>query len=158
MKKAFIGLVLSSISLIACKKYHPLMPQGQPSISGTWMVNSVTTYYYDAAGLRGSNTYNYSGGPGNPRYNFDFNTDQSWDESYSASSQDPLHLIASGTYAVTSDSSFTLVYPNASPATTNEPCKILSLENNLFVFSKQLTTVFNGTDPGYIQYVFHLSK
>jgi len=157
MKKVLLTLTLCSILAAACKKHYPLAPQGQPSILGEWRVTSISTYNYDATGLRDSSLYSYSG-PNSDKYTFDFNNDHSWTELFSVSPQDPLHVAANGIYSITSDTSFTLMYPSASITRMNEPCKIQSLTNVLFIFSKQLPTVFNGTDPGYIKYVFRLSR
>jgi hypothetical protein len=70
----------------------------------------------------------------------------------------PDYIVTNGTYALTSDSSFTLTYPTAVAGKEMEPCKIVSLSITSFVFSKQLTTVFNGTEPGYIRYVYQLTR
>jgi hypothetical protein len=160
MKKTIICLVLAVIVFAACRKnqINPTMPTGQPSVIGNWNVETITTYMYDASGLRDSTIYTYPAMSGNDHYSFRFNTDDSWVESFSSSSQDPLHIAANGTYTITSDSSFTLLYPAATITRMSEPCKIVSLTNDLFIFSKQLATVFNGTDPGYIKYVFRLTK
>jgi hypothetical protein len=160
MKKTILGFVLPVILLIACRKnqINPMQPRDQPSIVGKWNVEAITTYVYDAAGLRDSSLYTYPALPSNDYYSFRFNADHSWVDSFSSSSQDPLHIAANGTYMITSDSSFTLSYPGAITNKMNESCKILSLTNALFIFSKQLPTVFNGTDSGYLKYVFRLTK
>lgn len=160
MKKTIIGFALSAVLLAACHKNQvtPATATGQPSIVGNWNVDAITSYSYDAAGLRDSSFYIYPGLPNNDYYSFRFNADNSWVELFSSSSQGPLHTAASGDYTITSDSSFTLLYPGAITNSMNEPCTILTLTNNLFIFSKQRATVFNGTDPGYIKYVFRLKN
>jgi hypothetical protein len=50
------------------------------------------------------------------------------------------------------------MYPDAVPARKEEPCKIISLTNTSFSFSKTLPAIFNGTDSGYIKNVFKLLK
>ena len=146
--------MLTILALSACNKHqsNPSNPPGgQPGIVGKWNIISVTTYFYDSAGLRnpGGNVY-----PGQPYYYFQFNTDKSWVESIVPDTLSDLGI--TGTYALTSDSTFNLVNPLAIQPVT--PCKILSLTDTLFVFSHQHATAFNGTDSGYIKYVFQLKK
>ena len=87
---------------------------------------------------------------------FQFNDDYSWSESLVVRLD--TNVVAKGIYSYTSNNTFNLIYPDASPARKKEPCNIISLTNTSFIFSKQLPTVFNGTDPGYIKYVFRLTK
>jgi hypothetical protein len=160
MKKRFAGFVVTAILLAACNKHenNPVVSPGL-SIVGNWNVDSVTTYFYDSAGLRGSEI-NYPSPfvPDIYRYSFRFYADNTWVDSLSSSQQGYLLLASNGTYSITSDSSFILVYPDATPGRQNESCTIISLTTALFIFSKQLATVFSGTDSGYIKYVFKLTK
>jgi hypothetical protein len=158
MKKIYTCFILLTISLAACDKHqgNPLLPGGNPpagqaKIVGKWNILSVTTYFYDSAGLRNNGVHVY---PGQPFYYFQFNSDTSWVESLVPDTLSDLGI--TGTYTITSDSTFTLLNPKASPPAT--PCTILSLADTLFVFSHQHPTAFNGTDSGYIKYVFQLKK
>ena len=159
MKKIIAGFVVTAMLVIACRKEkaNPSMPPGQPSMVGKWKVDSVITYFYDTAGLRGSNVA-YPGIPDIFTYNFQFNTDNSWNESFFISPQDTIYVLAKGTYITTSDSTFTLLNPDATPGTMSEACKELSLTSHLFIFSKDRPTIFNGNDPGFIRYVFRLTR
>ncbi len=158
MKKAVIVFFISSILLAACHKYQTdPSNHAQPSIVGTWNVDTLTTYFYDSAGLHEMGVHVYPAGAPDHPYRFRFNDDYSWVESLHSPS-DPDYIAANGTYTITSDSTFTLMYVTAVGGKEIEPCKILSLTGTSFVFSKQLTTVFNGTVPGYIKYVFQLTK
>lgn len=158
MKKTAISLILPVIFFIACKKNQndPAVPPGQESIAGTWMVDSVRVYFYNASGLLDSSEIGYPAeGLQYPLY-FQFNDDHSWSEALVAGADTT--IVAKGTYSSASNNMFNLMYPDANPAKQNEPCNILSLTNTSFIFSKQLPTVFNGRDPGSIKYVFRLTK
>ena len=158
MKKTAIGLILSVIFLIACKKNgsDPTVPPTQGSIAGTWKVDSVHVYFYNASGQLDSSEIGYPVEDLEYLLYFKFNDDQTWSEALVISADTT--IAAKGTYSYTSDSTFDLVYPDARPAKRDELCNIISLANTSFVFSKQLPTVFNGTDPGSIKYVFRLTK
>ena len=155
MKKTLIVLAVSCI-LFACTKPRmtPSMP-GRFSITGKWKIEAVNTYAYDSAGLRDSARYPIAGGY---QFTFQFDADNSWTESIASSSYDSVLVASNGSYTITSDTTFTLIYPNASPARMNELCNILALNDTLFIFTKQVATVFNGTDSGYTRYVFTLAK
>jgi hypothetical protein len=119
-------------------------------------VDTVNIYFYNSAGLFDSSLMGYPiAGLNYPLY-FQFNDDSSWSESLVAGSD--TSIVAEGTYSYTSGNAFTLVYPFASPARKDEPCDIISLTNSSFVFSKKRSTVFNGTDSGYIKYLFRLKR
>ncbi|GAA4087225.1 hypothetical protein [Mucilaginibacter panaciglaebae] len=172
MKKIPAGtFMLLLVGLIGCHKNQvdpsqrststekpPVINIGHTgSIAGKWYIDTVTTLFYDATGLRnsGNHAYPYFGD-----YYFLFNTDSSWVESLS-SVPDSLRnegMVSEGTYWLTSDSTFTLIYPKASPGRINEACQILYFSNKLFIFSKQLPTIYNGVDTGHIKYVFRLYK
>jgi len=160
MRKTIISLILPVIFLVACSKNKDdhAAPQGHPSIAGKWNVDSVIVYFYNAAGELDSSEVGWPIAiPGlyYPLY-FEFNRDNSWSESVVV--RVDTTVVAKGTYSYTSDSTFDLVYPDATPTRKNEPCNIISLTNTSFIFSKQLPTVFNGTDSGYIKYVYRLTK
>jgi len=158
VKKTIIGILLPVIILIACKKNggDRVVPPGQLSIAGKWNVDSVNVFFYDAAGSLDSSEIGYPIADLKYALYFQFNGDQSWSESLAAGSDTT--VVAEGTYSYTSNNTFDLTYPNANPARKIEPCKIISLTNGSFIFSKQLPTVFNGTQPGYIKYLFRLTK
>lgn len=119
---------------------------------GDWHIDSVNTFFYNTDNsYRGMGVY-----VAQPDYYFHFQADHSWQESFTPDvvSGDKI----TGTYVLTSDSTFVLVNPAAIPKTDSIPSKILSLSQSSFVFSNRRVTTFNGTDPGYILYVFHLKK
>jgi len=160
MKKAMIGLFLPVIFFASCSRGggNRAMSPGGISITGKWNVDSVTTYFYNATGLLDSSEVSYPLSiPGiyYPLY-FKFNDDYSWSEALIV--RVDTSIVSKGTYSYTSDSTFDLVYPDAVPAKKDEPCKIISLTNSVFTFSKTFATVFNGTDSGYIKHVFKLLK
>ena len=159
MKKTIFGFTLSVILLSACKKDqpNPVAGPGQYSIVGEWNVDTLTTYFYDSTGLREKGVHVYPAGAPDYPYHFRFNNDDSWVESLHLPS-DSDYVAANGTYTFTSDSAFSLTYVTAVLTKETEQCKIISLTNTSFVFSKQLSTVFNGTDPGYIKYVYQLTR
>jgi hypothetical protein len=159
MKKSFVVFALSALLLGACNKDRLNQESGsdQTTIVGKWNVDTLTTYFYDSSGLRDLGVHIYPAGAPDFPYRFQFNDDDTWTES-SHFPTDPDYIAANGTYTITSDSTFTLMYVTAVSSREIEPCKILSLTSTSLVFSKQLTTVFDGTDPGYIKYVFKLTK
>lgn len=152
MKKTAAALILSAILLAACHKSQNAPPPPPATIAGNWNIDSVTTYFYDSAGLRNPGAKGYAF----PGYYFRFNADNSWVETLQDTSTNS--GISGGTYTVTSDSTFTLLYANAPANTAVAPCKISLLTHTTFIFSKQLPTLFNGVTPGYIKYVFRLVK
>jgi hypothetical protein len=158
MKKTFIGLVLPVIFLVACSKNEGdhAVPPGHPSIAGKWNVDSVNIDFYNAAGLLDSSEIGYPVADLKDPLYFQFNNDYSWSESLILRSD--TDVVAKGIYNYTSNNTFNLTYPDASPARKEEPCNIISLTNTSFIFSKRRITVFNGTDPGYVKYVFRLTK
>ena len=161
MKTIIIGLVLPLIFLFACSKrggYHAVPPE-QLSIAGKWNIDSVDLYFYNKAGMLDSSENGYPGPlpPGlNYPFYFQFNDDHSWLEALVVRTDTT--IAAKGTYSYTSSTTFDLMYPDATPSKKDESCNILSLTNTLFIFSKQLPTVFNGTDSGSIKYVYKLMK
>ena len=160
MKKALTGFILPVIFLAACNKNNDngAMSPGGVSIAGKWNVDSVFTYFYNAAGSLDSSQISYPisiPGVYYPLY-FKFNNDYSWSEAVIV--RVDTTIVSKGTYSYTSDSTFELMYPDAVPTMTDELCKIVSLTNSSFSFSKMLPTVFNGTDSGYMKHVFKLLK
>ncbi len=159
MKKIVLGIALSTILLTACHQDHinTIPPPGQASIVGTWNVYRVITYFYNSSGLFQMGVHVYSSGAPDYPYHFKFSNDHSFLELLHLSN-DSDYTAANGTYTFTSDSTFTLLYPTAVSGRDIEPCSIISLTSTSFVFSKQLAAVFNGTDPGYIKYVYQLTR
>jgi hypothetical protein len=158
MKKTIISLCVSTVLLMACHKDHTNSQNpAQPTIIGKWNIDTVTTYFYDSTGLREKGVHSYPVGAPDYPYHLQFNTDHSFIEDMHSPSN-PSYIVTNGTYSLTSDSTFTLIYPTAVAGKEVEPCKIVLLSNTSFVFSKQLTTVFNGTEPGYIKYVYQLTR
>jgi len=160
LKKTPLGLVLPIIFLVACSKEgNHSMPPANLSIAGKWNLDSVHVYFYNAALSLDSSeiAYPLQIPPGlyYPYY-FQFNDDYSWTESLVVRMD--TNIVAKGTYSYTSDSSFNLMYPDANPTRSDEPCKIVSLTNTSLIFSKMLPTVFNGTDSGYIKLVYRLTN
>jgi hypothetical protein len=142
------------IFLVACSRNegdHTLPPE-RPSIAGKWNVDSVNIYFYNATGLPDSSEIGYPIADLKYPLYFRFNDDHSWSESLVAGSD--TSVVAKGTYSHASNNTFSLIYPDASPSRKEEPCDIISLTNTSFIFSKQLPTVFNSTDPGYIKLIF----
>ena len=157
MKKTAIGFILPIIFLIACKKNgNPAVPQAQGSIVGTWQVDSVHVYFYNASGVLDSSEIGYPVKDLQYPLFFQFNDDHTWSEGLLANADTT--IVAKGTYSDISNNMFNLMYPDASPVKQNEPCNIISLTNTSFIFSKQLPAVFNGRDPGSVKYVFRLTK
>jgi hypothetical protein len=158
MKRILFYVGLAAISLAACHKQNNTPPvgsqnppMGNSGLFGKWTIVTVTTYAYDSAGLRQNGTQVY---PEPPSYYFRFNPDNTWVESLAP---DTLSLPGiTGNFTRTSDSSFTLSYQQT--PNINTPCKILSLDNNRFVFSHQRAAVFNGVDSGTLVYVFDLKR
>ena len=159
MKKILAGLALAMILSSGCKKYQldPMPQSSQPSVVGTWNVDSVTTYFYDANGLRNDGVHVYPEGAPDYPYHFQFRGDDSLIESLHLPSS-PDYTVAKGIYSITSDTSFTLVYPTATSSRELEPCKIVLISDSKLIFSKELQTVFDGSIPGYIKYVYQLTK
>lgn len=157
MRKTIIGLILSVILINACRKNRVNPATAVPSIVGQWIISDVTSFIYDSTGLRGT-VHNYPTAGNNIYFRYQFNDDQTWSQSFSSSLQGPFQLSTAGTYSVTSDSTFTLFNPNATPDRMTIPCTISSFTATKLIFSTKEPTVFNGTDPGYIEAVFSLTK
>jgi hypothetical protein len=158
MKTTVIGLVLAAIFWVACNKHNDAATPGNRSIAGKWNVDSVNLYFYNAAGILDSSEVGYPipvPGFNYPLY-FQFNEDYTWLEALVV--RIDTDIVAKGTYMYTSGNTFNLMYPDAIPARRNEPCNIISLTSTSFIFSKQLPRVLNGTDSGYIKYVFRMTK
>ena len=161
MKNIIISLIFPAIFLVACSKdngYHPVPPE-ELSFTGRWNIDTVNVFFYNAAGMLDSSEIGYPAGfPPGVYYPFliQFNDDHTWSESVVV--RVDTNVVAKGTYSYTSGSTFDLMYPDATPAKKDELCNILSLNMTSFIFSKQLPTVFNGTDSGSIKYVYKLKK
>jgi len=158
MKKTVIDLVLPVIFLVACNKNKgsQAVPPGHASIAGKWNVDTVNLYFYNAAELLDSSEIGYPMAYLEYPLYFQFNDDYTWSESLVVRLDS--NVVDEGTYSYTSNKTFNLIYPDANPARKDEPCDIISLTNTSFIFSKRLPTVFNGTSPGYVKYVFRFTK
>jgi len=157
MKKTIVGFLLFIMLIAACRKNHVKPMTATSSIIGQWTINDVTSFFYDSMGLRGT-VHNYPTAGNNIFFRYQFNNDQTWSQSFSSSLQGPFQLSSSGTYVITSDSTFTLFNPNAIPAQMTIPCTISSLTGTEMIFSTKEPTLFNGTDSGYIKAIFRLIK
>jgi len=156
MKSFYIYFLLAAIYLLACNRSmnrpgSPVNPPapGKYSMAGTWKIDSVISYFYDASGLRGKEAY-----PGPQWLYFHFNSDNTWAQTSTADPSPP--WVSYGTYVRTSDSTFTMV--STGGVNPSAGCKILSLSDQVFVFSRQDSTLFDGQTPGYVRRVFGLSK
>jgi hypothetical protein len=156
MKNFYTYFFLVVIYLLACNRsMNPPMPPANPpapgkySVVGTWKTDSVISYFYDASGFRGREVY-----PGPQWLYFHFNSDNTWVQTFTADPAPP--SVSDGTYTRTSDSTFALV--STGGINPSAPCKILSLSDHVFVFSRQDSTLFDGVTPGYDRRVFGLSK
>lgn len=151
--KVFALFFLAIVLMVSCKKYddptQATEPQTATLIIGKWSFNSVTTVYRDSTGTeRGSHTYT-----NDPQAYFQFNQNGMWLESLLPDSL--LSGVESGIYEVNSDSTFTLKYPGIN---TDELNKIYFLTSHSFKFSHTRSTMFNGTIPGTVEYVFDMYK
>jgi len=158
MKKTYlIGLL--AIVLAACKNVGAVAPAAQSgngttsgnSMAGKWNIVSVTVIPRDSTGKAINNGAVYT----EPSYYyFQFNMDNTWVENLG---NDPNNILGeSGSYVLHADTTFTLV--NVNLPSKPEECKIISLANSSLTFSHQRTTLFNGVTPGYLEYVFLLSR
>jgi hypothetical protein len=74
--------LISIVLLAACHKYQTSPGNhAQPSIVGKWNVDTVTTYFYDSAGLREMGVHVYPAGAPDYPYHLEINNDYSWVES-----------------------------------------------------------------------------
>lgn len=143
-------LVLAS----ACSRSsggNSMMPAGlQAMMTGKWTINTVTLYYFDSTGAPfGTGKFVDQVPPG---YFYQFNSNSTWTEILS----DSLSINGmGGTYSIAGDSSFTLVNPAAS---SPEPCHMDTLTSSTFVFYHERSTHYNGVTPGYIRYLFHMTR
>jgi hypothetical protein len=121
------------------------------NITGKWTFNNVTTFFFDSSGtLRNNGKNTYASPPGSF---FGFNSNNTWTEILLP---DTLSINGmGGTWSVNGDSLFTLVNPAASEP---EPCKMDTLTSSLFVFHHERATHYNGVTPGYIRYLFHMTR
>lgn len=150
MRNLVISLTVTFL-LVACHKKHEEAVISSPSIVGKWTINSVTVVPLDSTttAINSGTTY-----PEPSYYYFLFTTANTWLENLAP---DPASgLEESGTYQLHGDTSFTLTNTNA-PAKAVE-CRVDTLTNSKFVFSSQRSTLYNGITPGYLKYIFHLSK
>ena len=152
------SLCVLAFLLEACHKDHSNAPNPVPtSIIGKWNIDTVTTYFYDASGLREKGVHIYGIGAPDYPYRFQFDNDGSFMETMHLPSNSD-YTVSKGSYSFTSDSNFTITYPTAVAGKEVEPCELILLNPTSFVFSKKLATVFNGTEPGYIKYVYQLTR
>jgi hypothetical protein len=124
-------------------------PSGKPTMFGKWTIVTVTTIAYDSSGALLAPRGNVYINP--PNNFFTFNSDGTWIESLLP---DTLGEGLNGHFQITGDSTFTLI--NA--AGTDEFCHIDSLTTSLFVWQHRRATKFDGTIPGYLDYVFRMTK
>lgn len=152
--KAHLTPVIAALVLASCsKKPYGMTPAHSTTTQamvGKWTIDSVVTIAYDLNG----NVLNGSGHVFVDSTNsyFQFNADATWRESLLPDSLADAGL--NGQYTVTSDTTFTISGSNR----TDEPCRIVSLSDSVFIFSHQRSADFNGMIPGFLQYVFHMSK
>ena len=150
MRNLFISLSITAV-FVACHKKHEEPVISTPSIVGKWTINSVTVVPLDstATAINSGTTY-----PEPSYYYFSFTSSNTWLENLAP---DPNSSIEeSGTYEIHGDTSFTLMNTNA-PSKAVE-CRIDTLMASKFVFTNQRSTLYNGITPGYLKYIFHLSK
>ncbi len=153
MKNLLVITILFTTIFVACKKTqtNTAPPVKSNKMAGKWTIVSVTVIPRDSTGKAINNGTVY---PEPSYYYFQFNADNSWVQNLAP---DPNSGIGeSGTYVLHADTSFTLTNVNlpASP----EQCKIVTLNDSVFVFSHQKATLFNGVTPGYLEYLFDLKK
>lgn len=149
IKKIFYLLALC-VLFAACKKGKIAPGQTlKDKISGKWNIITVTTIIRDSVtDSLFVRTYTQPQG-----YYFKFNADGTWLENLDPGESNDLSI--SGSYTVTSDSTFTLYNPVNSG---NTPCKVSGLTSSQFTFTHRRNTVINGYDPGSIKYIFMLSR
>lgn len=138
-----------------CSKDHgnPSSPgglSGKPTMFGKWTIVTVTTIAYDSTGALLASRGNVYTNP--PNNFFTFNTDGTWIESLLPDSLADAGL--NGHFDITSDTTF--IIHNATGL--DEPCHIDSLTTSLFVWRHRRAADFNGTIPGYLDYVFRMTK
>ena len=123
----------------------------QAKMGGKWTINTVTTLAFDPTGAPygpGKNVYVCP-----PGYSYQFNSNNTWTEILLPDSLSIGGM--SGTFSISGDSSFTLVNP---AAPTPEPCHMDTLTASMFVFHHERGTHYNGVTPGYIRYLFHMTR
>ena len=144
-------LILAVVLFAACKKNQTHQPAPSASkIAGKWTINSVTVNALDSAGKYipfRSHVY-----PEPASYYFQFNNDGTWTEHLAADSIPDFG--ESGNYVLNSDTGFTLLKSGG----ISTPCKISSISSSLFIFTHQRSTKFDGTIPGFLEYVFKLTR
>jgi len=135
--------------MIACKKNQAGQPSAlQNTITGKWTILTVTTIGHDSTGaVIPSEQRTYTDGPGNY---FQFNTDGTWTEKLT---DDPTLAGLYGSYALNTDTSFTLTGINGNTTTL---CKVSSLSTASFVFSHNGPLLPNPAH--YVEYIFALTK
>ncbi|HVS97198.1 MAG TPA: hypothetical protein VHE54_11975 [Puia sp.] len=137
---------------ISCHKDHgnpSPAGNGKPTMFGKWTIVTVTTIAYDSTGAVLSPRGNVYTNP--PDNFFTFNSDGSWTESLLPGDLDEG---LNGRYTITSDSTFTIM--NATGV--DEPCHIDSLTTSKFVWRHRRAALFDGTIPGFLDYVFRMIK
>ena len=153
MKLYQISLLLLLLAT-ACSRNsggNNIPPTGlQANMTGKWIINTVTLFYFDSTGARyGSGKFVDSVPTG---YYYQFNSNNTWMEVLA----DSLSINGlGGTWSISNDSSFVLVNPAAPEP---EPCKMDTLTSGIFVFHHERGTHYNGVTPGYIRYLFHMTR
>ena len=151
----FLHMTLLCVLLApACSRSsgdNTMIPTGlQAMMNGKWTINTVTLYYFDSTGASYGNGKFIDTVP--PGYYYQFNSNRTWTEMLA----DSLSVNGmGGTYTIADDSSFTLVN---SAAPTPEPCHMDTLTASTFVFHHERGTHYNGITPGYIRYLFHMTR
>ena len=144
-------ILLAAITLFGnCKKNHnPPVPVSP--IIGKWSIPTVTVIPFDSTGSPINIGTIYT----EPSYYyFQFNADNTWMENLSPDSNSS--LAEKGNYVLHGNTSFTLINTNV-PAKAVD-CTVDTLTNASFVFSYRRGTLYNGITPGYLEYIFHLTK
>lgn len=130
---------------------NSMMPTGlQAVMTGKWTINTVTLYYFDPSGAPyGSGKFVDAVPTG---YYYQFNSNSTWMEILA----DSLSVNGlGGTYSIAGDSTFILLNP-AAPGP--ETCRMDTLTSSTFVFHHERATLYNGVTPGYIRYLFHMTR
>jgi hypothetical protein len=152
--KAYPITLLCVLLSSACSRNssgNSMIPAGlQAMMTGKWTINTVTLYYFDSTGAPFGNGKFVDVVPSG--YYYQFNSNSTWTEMLS----DSLSVNGmGGTYSISGDSSFTLVNP---AAPSPEICGMDTLNASTFVFHHSRGTHYNGVTPGYVRYLFHMTR